>query len=77
MKNDSQQVKEKTDIPEIKERFTKENKELLIIIINETIKEKEEEQKKKEEEEAKKFRPFTGVGYAVDSQHVLAQGLII
>ena len=38
-------------------------------------KEREEEQKRKEEEEAKKFKPFSGVGYAVDSQHVLDEGL--
>ena len=38
-------------------------------------KEREEEQKKKEEEEAKKFKPFTGQGYAVDSQHILDQDL--
>ena len=30
-------------------------------------KQREEEQKKKEEEEAKKFKPFTGQGYVVDS----------
>ena len=38
-------------------------------------KEREEEQKKKEEEEAKKFKPFTGQGYAVDSGHILDQDL--
>ena len=32
-------------------------------------KKKEEEKKKKEEEEAKKFKPFTGQGYVVDSGH--------
>jgi ataxin-3 len=39
-------------------------------------KQREEEQKKKEEEEAKKFKPFSGQGYMVDSnqnynQHIL------
>ena len=38
-------------------------------------KEREEEQKKKEEEEAKKFKPFTGLGYTVDSGHILDQDL--
>ena len=39
-------------------------------------KEREEEAKKKAEEEAKKFKPFTGRGYAVsESTHVLDQGL--
>ena len=38
-------------------------------------KEREEAQKKKEEEEAKKFKPFTGQGYAVDSGHILDQDL--
>ena len=37
-------------------------------------KEREEEQKKKEEEEAKKFKPFSGQGYTVDT-HVLDQDL--
>ena len=38
-------------------------------------KEREEEQKKKEEEEARKFKPFSGQGYTVDSTHVLDQDL--
>ena len=38
-------------------------------------KEREEEQKKKEEEEAKKFKPFTGLGYTVDSGHILDRDL--
>ena len=32
-------------------------------------KQREEEKKKKEEEEAKKFKPFSGTGYMVDSGH--------
>ena len=51
------------DIIEAKERKAQKKKE------------REEEQKKKEEEEAKKFKPFTGHGYLVDSHHVLDQDL--
>ena len=51
------------DIIEAKERRIAEKKE------------REEEKKKKEEEEARKFKPFTGLGYAVGGEHILDQDL--
>ena len=47
-----QEVSEKKDIPEIKERISKENKDLLIKIINDTIKKKLEDLEKRNKAES-------------------------